>query len=110
MSARIGASIAGQWTGAPVARATGATAPMWSKWVCVRRIASRLDAGVRDRLEQAVGLLAGIDQDGAVVAVEAHEVGVLGQRPDGERADLHVSRRGRARRRAASSAGAGGRA
>jgi hypothetical protein len=31
MSASTGTSISGQCTGAPVAPATGATAPMWSK-------------------------------------------------------------------------------
>src|SRR5437588_732446 len=40
MSARTRVSSAGQYTGAPVARATGATAPTWSKCVWVRRIAS----------------------------------------------------------------------
>src|ERR1700761_3985656 len=40
MSASTGFSISGTYTGAPVALATGATAPMWSKWVWVRRIAS----------------------------------------------------------------------
>ena len=40
MSARTGTSIFGQYTGAPVARATGATAPMWSKCVWVSRTAS----------------------------------------------------------------------
>ena len=35
-------------------------------------------------VEQAVGLLAGVDEHRAVVAVAAHEVGVLGQRADGE--------------------------
>src|ERR1700709_1752629 len=40
MSASTGFSISGTYTGAPVARATGATAPMWSKWVWVRMIAS----------------------------------------------------------------------
>src|SRR3954462_7201447 len=40
MSARTGTSSFGHQTGAPVARATGATAPMWSKCVCVSRIAS----------------------------------------------------------------------
>ena len=33
-------SSSGQYTGASVARATGATAPTWSKWVWVMRIAS----------------------------------------------------------------------
>ena len=40
MSARTGVSISGHQTGAPVAFATGATAPMWSKWVWVSRIPS----------------------------------------------------------------------
>ena len=40
MSASTGRSICGQYTGAPVAAATGATAPMWSKWQWVMRIAS----------------------------------------------------------------------
>src|ERR1700754_5164816 len=40
MSARTGVSISGHQTGAPVALAIGATAPMWSKWVWVRRIPS----------------------------------------------------------------------
>ena len=38
MSASTGLSISGTHTSAPVASATGATAPMWSKWVCVSRI------------------------------------------------------------------------
>src|SRR5215213_5276376 len=42
MSASTGSSIRGHHTGAPVAFATGATAPMWSKWQWVRRIASTL--------------------------------------------------------------------
>src|SRR5262245_52440042 len=40
MSASTGFSSSGHQTGAPVAFATGATAPMWSKWVWVTRIAS----------------------------------------------------------------------
>src|SRR5262245_11209399 len=40
MSASTATSISGQYTGAPVALATGATAPMWSKWQWVTRIAS----------------------------------------------------------------------
>src|SRR3954451_4257636 len=40
MSASTGASISGHQTSAPVAFAIGATAPMWSKWVWVRRIPS----------------------------------------------------------------------
>ena len=40
MSASTGTSISGHQTGAPVASATGATAPMWSKWQWVTRIAS----------------------------------------------------------------------
>src|SRR5215207_2054384 len=39
MSASTGTSISGHQTSAPVARARGATAPTWSKCVCVRRIA-----------------------------------------------------------------------
>src|SRR4051794_7151567 len=42
MSARTIFSISGTQTSAPVARATGATAPMWSKCVCVSRIPSSL--------------------------------------------------------------------
>jgi hypothetical protein len=40
MSASTRFSISGTQTSAPVARATGATAPTWSKWVWVRRIAA----------------------------------------------------------------------
>ena len=40
MSARMNASIFGTQTSAPVAFATGATAPTWSKCVCVRRMPS----------------------------------------------------------------------
>src|SRR5688572_19924241 len=40
MSASTGFSICGTQTSAPVAVATGATAPTWSKCVCVRRIPS----------------------------------------------------------------------
>src|SRR3954451_24381352 len=40
MSASTGASTSGHQTGAPVAFAMGATAPMWSKCVWVRRIPS----------------------------------------------------------------------
>ena len=40
MSASTGTSICGHQTGAPVASATGATAPMWSKWQWVTRIPS----------------------------------------------------------------------
>src|SRR5947208_207043 len=40
MSASTGFSISGTHTSAPVAFATGATAPTWSKCVCVRRIPS----------------------------------------------------------------------
>src|SRR3954463_10713023 len=42
MSARTPFSSSGQYTGAPVWRASGATAPTWSKCVCVSRIASTL--------------------------------------------------------------------
>jgi hypothetical protein len=40
MSASRSTSSLGQYTGAPVAFATGATAPTWSTSVCVMRIAS----------------------------------------------------------------------
>src|SRR4051794_30680295 len=40
MSASTGFSISGTQTSAPVALATGATAPTWSKCVCVRRMPS----------------------------------------------------------------------
>ena len=40
MSASTGASISGHQTSAPVAAGDGATAPTWSKWVCVSRIAA----------------------------------------------------------------------
>src|SRR3954454_22946628 len=40
MSWRTGFSISGTQTSAPVALATGATAPTWSKCVCVRRMPS----------------------------------------------------------------------
>src|SRR3954454_9748239 len=40
MSASTGFSMSGTHTSAPVAFATGATAPTWSKWVCVRRMPS----------------------------------------------------------------------
>ncbi len=39
-SVRRSVSISGHHTCAPVARATGATAPMWSKWQCVSRMPS----------------------------------------------------------------------
>src|SRR5215218_10066287 len=40
MSASTGTSSSGHQTSAPVARASGATAPTWSKCVCVSRIAA----------------------------------------------------------------------
>ena len=40
MSASTGFSISGTQTSAPVALATGATAPTWSKWVWVSRMPS----------------------------------------------------------------------
>src|SRR3954469_4086186 len=55
MSARTAVSISGHQTGAPVALAIGATAPMWSKWVWVRRIPSivRLSSSVAPRILSA---------------------------------------------------------
>ena len=90
MSASTNASIFGTQTSAPVARATGATAPTWSKWVCVRRIASSWHAERVDRAEQLVGLVAGVDDQRAVRAVAADDVGVLRHRPDGEHAHVHA--------------------
>ena len=89
MSASTKASISGTQTSAPVALATGATAPTWSKCVCVSRIAVELDAERVDRAEQLVGLLARIDDQRPVRAVAAEEVGVLRHRPDGEHAHVH---------------------
>jgi hypothetical protein len=40
MSASTGFSISGTHTSAPVALASGATAPTWSKWVWVSRMPS----------------------------------------------------------------------
>ena len=42
MSSSTNASISGTQTSAPVALATSATAPMWSKCVCVMRMPSSL--------------------------------------------------------------------
>src|SRR5215208_4833515 len=55
MSASTGASISGHQTSAPVAFAIGATAPMWSKWVWVRRIPSmvRPSSSVAPRIRSA---------------------------------------------------------
>ncbi len=89
MSASTPFSISGTQTSAPVARATGATAPTWSKWVWVSRIASSFDAQLVDRAEQAVGLLAWVDDQRAVRAVAPEQEAVLLDRPDGEHAHVH---------------------
>ena len=72
-------------------RATGATAPMWSKWVWVSRIASMPIPSSLDRAEDALGLVAGIDDQPAVGALAAEDEAVLGHRADGEAADVHLS-------------------
>ncbi len=80
-SVRRSVSISGHHTFAPVALATGATAPMWSKWQWVSRIASSVDARALHGRDEALGLLARVDHDrGARVGGGAHEVAVLLQR------------------------------
>ena len=89
MSASTGTSISGHQTGAPVAFATGATAPTWSKWVWVRRIASTPIPSSLDRAEDPLGLVAGVDDDAAVGPLATGDVAVLGDLADGERPDVH---------------------
>ncbi len=89
MLARTWVSSSGHQTGAPVARATGATAPTWSKCVWVSRIAStvvipRAFAGLEDPL----GLITGVEDHGAVGLRPADDVAVLLHRPDCEHANV----------------------
>ena len=77
MSASTSFSISGTQTSAPVALATGATAPTWSKCVWVSRIPSSVDAELVDRAEQLVGLVARVDDQRAVGAVAAEQEAVL---------------------------------
>ena len=77
VSARIVSSARGQYTGAPVARAIAATAPMWSKWVWVSRIASGSTPSSSHGRLQPRRLVAGIDEQRAVGALAADQVAVL---------------------------------
>ena len=92
MSASTGASSSGHQTSAPVARATGATAPTWSKWVWVSRIAATSSSSASIASSSRCGLVAGIDHDRLARAVAAGDVAVLLHRPDGEGADVHAQR------------------
>ena len=89
MSASTNSSISGTQTSAPVALATGATAPDVvevgvGEQDPVERHAERVD-----RAEQLVGLVARVDDQRAVGAVAAEDVAVLGHRADGEHAHVH---------------------
>ena len=87
MSART-FSISGTQTSVPVASATGATAPTWSKCVCVRRIPSSVTPSV-SITEELLRLVAGVDDQRPVGAVAAEQVAVLLHHPDREHADVH---------------------
>ncbi len=63
---------------------------MWSKWQWVRRIAVDADADLLDRGEDALGLLAGVDDQAAVGAVAAEQEAVLGDRADREHLDIEA--------------------
>ena len=89
MSASTGVSISGHQTGAPVAFAIGATAPMWSKWVWVSRIPSIVTPSSSAAARIRGGLVAGIDDQRAVGAVLAEQEAVLGDLADREHADVH---------------------
>ena len=106
MFASTPCSSSGQYTGAPVARATGATAPTWSKWVWVSRIASRVSipsAGSASSSRSA-------SSPGSTITAlrglrAADDEAVLLHRSDGEHADVEraahdlPSGRARCRRR-----------
>ena len=95
MSASTSRSSDGQYTGAPVARASGATAPTWSMWVWVTRIASTRDAERATASIRRCGSSPGSTMIARVGAAAPHDVAVLLERADGERAD--VERRSAAR-------------
>ena len=92
MSRSTGTSSSGQYTGAPVARATGATAPMWSKWVWVTRIASipSPSSSTTWRIRSSSSPGSTISPRSAAVA--AQDEAVLGHLADGEHAHVHRRR------------------
>ena len=93
MSASTGFSISGTQTSAPVALATGATAPTWSKWVCVSRMPVQRHAELRRSRRAA----SSPRRRGRRSARGRSRRGgtrkqFSGDRPDGEHADVHGSR------------------
>jgi hypothetical protein len=74
---------------APVARATGATAPTWSKCVCVSRMPSSFTPRASMAPRSLSGLVARVHDQSAVGAVAPEDVAVLLDLPDGERAHVH---------------------
>ena len=68
----------------------GATAPTWSKCVCVSRIAVIFALEVLGRGEDALGLVAGVDADRLFRRRRAGDEAVLLSRADGEAPDVLI--------------------
>ena len=89
MSASTPSSISGQYTGAPVALATGRHRADVVEMAVGDQDRLDLDAERGRRIEQALRLFAGVDHQRAVcLCVGAHEVGVLLNWADRERTDV----------------------
>ena len=89
MSSSTKASISGTQTSAPVAlRDLGDSADVVEVRVRDEDAVER-DAERVDRAEQLLGLVAGIDDQGAVAAVAPEDERVLGHRADREHAHVH---------------------
>ena len=82
---KTSSSPSGSQTGAPVPSARSASAPKWSKWLCVSRIAAQVAPELGEREPDLGGVRPGIDHGGLGRApVGADEVAVRPDLPERE--------------------------